>query len=149
MRKFVLYLSKYCPVLPFKTRVKSPKLHNSRGKSARANWSFHGNFNTVSSFSHNRGKLFLHFQKAGVNSQSSKNRGKIIISLQNRGNNAKAPTIIMKLGVSRNPSNVSMRKLNYQFLHTQFTNFLKSILSLCCHMQNCKLHERRNCLSKY
>ena len=91
MRKFVLYLSKYCPVLPFKTRVKSPNLHNSRGKSARANWSFHSNFNTVSSFSRNRGKLFLRFQKAVVNSPSSKSRGKITISLQNRDKNAKAP----------------------------------------------------------
>ena len=74
-----------------KTGVKSPNSYNSRGKSARANWSFQSNFSTISCLSRNRGKLYFHFQKTGVNSQSSKNRGKITISLRNRGKNAKAP----------------------------------------------------------
>ena len=72
-----------------KTGVKSPNSNNSRGKSARANWSFQSNFNIVNCLPRNRGKLYLHFQKTGVNSQSSKNRGKITISLQNRDTNAK------------------------------------------------------------
>ena len=71
--------------------VKSPNSDNCRGKSARANWSFQSNFSTISCLSRNRGKLYFHFQKTGVNSQSSKNRGKITISLWNRGKNAKAP----------------------------------------------------------
>jgi len=91
LRKFVLDLSNFCGVVLFKIRVKSPNSTNNKGKTARVNWSFHSNFNTVNWLSRNRGKPFLHFQKAGVNSQSLKNRGKIIISLRNRGKNAKAP----------------------------------------------------------
>ena len=78
-------------IVLFKTGVKSPNSDNSRGKFARANWSFQSIFNTVSCLSRNRGKLYLRFQKAGVKLQSSKNRGKITISLRNRGKNAKAP----------------------------------------------------------
>ena len=74
-----------------KTGVKSPNSYNSRVKSARANWSFPSNSNTITCLSRNRGILCLRFQKAGVNSQSWKNMCKSIISLRNRGKNVKTP----------------------------------------------------------
>jgi len=48
-------------------------------------------FNTVTCCSRSRGKLNLHFGKAGVKTQSEKNGGKITIGVQNRGKNAIAP----------------------------------------------------------